>query len=142
MATISGIAESIATMVSKKRIRLLFLVSRYLVIFLLNLLNPFLFSIYVANLFSKRDIQSLLSLFSLNVSIRLFAYPYNNRIRMLLAAAGNTVPNDMAIGPAPWSKRIPISVYVIGMITGGNIGEITTRHDMTMCFNNIFSAKC
>ena len=63
-----------------------------------------------ANLFSKRDIQSLLSLLALKVSIRLCAYPYNNRIRILLAAAGNTVPNDMAIGPAPWSKRIPISV--------------------------------
>jgi len=29
---------------------------------------------------------------------------------ILLAAAGITVPNDIAIGPAPWSKRIPISV--------------------------------
>ncbi|MEI6119393.1 MAG: hypothetical protein WCP92_09745 [bacterium] len=92
---------------------------------------------YVANLFSRRDIQSLLFLFSLNFKIHLCIYPYNSRISILLPAAGMTVLNDIDIGPAPWSKRIPISVYVIGIITGGNIGEMTTRHDIMRCFNNI-----
>jgi hypothetical protein len=63
-------------------------------------------------------------------------------MRILLIVAGITVPNDIAIGPAPWSKRMPISVYVMGIMTGGNIGEITTRNDMMRCFNNIFTAKC
>lgn len=103
------------------------------------LFNLLLFSIYLANLFSKREIQSLLSLFALNLKIHLCTYPYINRIIILLAAAGITVLNESPIGPDHCKRRTPISVYAIGINTGGNTGEINTISDNKMWLRSIYT---
>ena len=56
---------------------------------------------------------------------------------MLLAAAGITVLNESPIGPDHCNRRTPINVYAIGIITGGNTGEINTKKDNKIWFNNI-----
>ena len=58
-------------------------------------------------------------------------------MRILLAAAGITVLKESPIGQAHCTKRTPTNVYAKGINTGGNIGEINTRQDKSICLSNI-----